>query len=43
MIKFLVKCDNVKFYGLYASSCDAVIDAIDRFPATTKIFVKAIK
>lgn len=42
MIQFLIKVDNVKYQLPFASSVDAVIDALDRFPNATKIFVKAI-
>jgi len=42
MIKFQVKVDNVKYESLFASSCDAVIDALERFPAAIRVFVKAI-
>lgn len=42
MIKFSVKVDNVRYEALFASSCDAVIDALDRFPAACRVFVKAI-
>lgn len=42
MIKFSIKVDNVKYELSFACAVDAVIDALDRFPAATKIFVKAI-
>jgi hypothetical protein len=40
MLKFLITVDGEKYTGVFAHSCDAVIDAIDRFPAARRIRVK---
>ena len=42
MIKFSIKVNNVRYESFFKSSVDAVIDAFERFPAATSIFVKAI-
>ena len=40
MRKFIVKVDGIKYEGVFAHSCDAVMDAIDRFPDARRISVK---
>jgi hypothetical protein len=39
-IRFLITVDGEKYTGIFAHSCDAVIDAIDRFPGARRISVK---
>ena len=40
MRKFMITVDGEKYTGVFAHSCDAVIDAIDRFPKARRISVK---
>ncbi len=39
MIKFCITVDGEKYTGIFAHSCDAVIDAMDRFPDARRISV----
>lgn len=40
MRKFMITVDGEKYTGVFAHSCDVVIDAIDRFPEARRISVK---
>jgi len=42
MRKFLIRVDGMLFQGLYPCSVDAVVDALDIFPAARRISVKAL-
>lgn len=43
MIRCTITVGALSYAGLYASTCDAVADAIERFPGATKISVRACK
>lgn len=43
MLKFIITVDGVKYKGIFACSCDAVIDAIERHPKARRVSVKAVK
>ena len=43
MIKFKIKVDGHEYEGVFAHSCDAVIDAIERNPDARRVSVKAAK
>lgn len=40
MRKFSITVDGQTYEGVFAHSCDAVIDAIGRFPGARRIAVK---
>lgn len=40
MRKFMITVDGQKYTGVFAHICDAVIDAIGRFPEARRIGVK---
>lgn len=40
MIKFLITVDGQQYEGVFAHSCDAVINAAERFPGARRISVK---
>jgi len=40
MIEFKITVDGEEYFGLFASSVDAVIDAAERFPGARRISVK---
>jgi hypothetical protein len=37
---FLITVDGAQYTAVFAHSCDAVIDAVDRFPGARRISVK---
>lgn len=39
MLKFKIKVDGHEYEGVFAHSCDAIIDAAERFPNARRIFV----
>lgn len=41
MFKFRITIDGRSYAGMFAHSCDAVADAIDRFPGARRIVVRA--
>lgn len=43
MRKFLIKVGGQQYEGLFACSCDAVIDALERFPEARSVFVRPCK
>lgn len=43
MHKFLIKVGGLQYEGFFAHSCDAVLDALERFPGARGVFVRAIK
>ncbi len=42
MFRFLITADKMQYQGVYASSCDALIDAMDRFPLAGRLSVRAL-
>jgi hypothetical protein len=40
MLKFKITVDGHEYEGVFAHSCDAVIDASERFPGARRISVK---
>ena len=40
MLKFKITVDGHEYEGVFAHSCDAVIDAAERFPSARRISVK---
>jgi len=42
MIRCRITCDRASYTGLFSSTVAAVMDAMDRFPAATRISVRAI-
>lgn len=43
MKTFIVTAGTERYLGLFASSFDAVLDAMDRFPGATRITAKVAK
>jgi hypothetical protein len=43
MHKFLIKVGGQQYEGLFACSCDAVLDALERFPGARGVFVRVVK
>lgn len=43
MHKFLIKVGGQQYEGVFACSCDAVLDALERFPGARGVVVRAIK
>jgi len=43
MRKFLIKVSGQQYEGLFACSCDAVLDALERFPDARSVFVRPVK
>jgi hypothetical protein len=40
MLKFKITVDGHEYEGVFNHSCDAVIDAVERFPGARRIGVK---
>ena len=38
---YQIKVNGLTYQGLFASTCDAVVDAMDRFPAANRISARA--
>lgn len=43
MKKFAITVGALSYEGLFASSCDAIIDALDRFPEARKVSAKCLE
>ena len=43
MRKFLIKTECGQYEGLFAHCCDAVLDALERFPEARSVVVRPCK